>query len=128
MMRRLTGLIILALGAGIRRGMLREALGDSAWSCLLTLTSRHIEVECPRAHVGANGQSSPANTERTLASTHCFSVSVMMPASRRQLALKDMNEADGASLIGKISSRFTGDFIVLTPKSPFLPQDRHGAG
>jgi hypothetical protein len=36
------------------------------------------------------------------------------------VALKDMNEADGTSLIGNISSRFTGDFIVLTPKSPFF--------
>ena len=53
-------------------------------------------------------------TERTLASTHCFSLSVMMPASRRQLALKDMKEAEGASLIGKISSRFTGDFMALS--------------
>jgi hypothetical protein len=38
----------------------------------------------------------------------------MMPASRRQLALKDMKDAEGASLIGKISSRFTGDFMALT--------------
>jgi hypothetical protein len=44
----------------------------------------------------------------------------MMPASKRQLALNDMNEADGASLIGKISSRFTGAFMVLTPKGPPL--------
>jgi len=58
---------------------------------------------------------SPAKTERTLASTHCFSPSVMMPASRRQLALNDIKEAEGASLIGKISSRFTGDFMALTP-------------
>jgi hypothetical protein len=56
---------------------------------------------------------SPAKTERTLASTHCFSFSVMMPASRRQLALKDMKQAEGASLIGKISLRFTGDFMAL---------------
>jgi hypothetical protein len=41
--------------------------------------------------------------------------------------LKDMNEADGASLIGKISSRFTGDFMVLTPKWPLLlPQGKLG--
>jgi hypothetical protein len=58
---------------------------------------------------------SPAKTESTLASTHCFSLSVMMPASRRQLALKDMKEAEGASLTGKISSRFTEDFIALRP-------------
>jgi hypothetical protein len=56
-----------------------------------------------------------AETERILASTHCFSPSLMMPASRRQLAFKDMKEADGASLIGKISSRFTGDCMILTP-------------
>jgi hypothetical protein len=31
--------------------------------------------------------------------------------------LKDMKEAEGASLIGKISSRFTGDFIALRPRS-----------
>ena len=35
--------------------------------------------------------------KKTLASTHCFSRSVMMPASRRQLALQDMKDADGAS-------------------------------
>jgi hypothetical protein len=28
--------------------------------------------------------------------------------------LKDMKDAEGASLIGKISSRFTGDFMALT--------------
>jgi hypothetical protein len=37
-----------------------------------------------------------------------------MPASRRQLALKVMKEAEGASLIGKIISRFIGDFIALS--------------
>jgi hypothetical protein len=58
---------------------------------------------------------SPAKTDRTLASTHCFSLSVMMPASRRQMALKEMKEAEGASLIGKMSSRVTGDFIALRP-------------
>ena len=52
----------------------------------------------------------------------------MMPASRRQLALKDMKEADGASLIGKISSRFTKDSMVLTPNGLFfLAQDGLGA-
>ena len=62
----------------------------------------------------ARNQEASAKTERTLASTHCFSLSVMMPASRRQLALKDMKEAEGASLIGKISSRFTGDSMALS--------------
>jgi hypothetical protein len=38
----------------------------------------------------------------------------MMPASRRQLALTDMKDAERASLIGKISSRFTDDFMALT--------------
>ena len=51
--------------------------------------------------------------------------SVMMPASRRQLALKDMKEADGASMMGKISSRFTADFMGPTP---FFSLDRLGGG
>jgi hypothetical protein len=71
---------------------------------------------------------SPAKTERALASTQCFSLSVMIPASRRQLALKDMKDAEGASLIGKISSRFTGDFMALTTdRSLLLAQDGLGA-
>jgi hypothetical protein len=49
----------------------------------------------------------------------------MMPASRRQLALKDMNEADGAPWIGKISCRFTGAFMVLTRLCPICRKDRH---
>jgi hypothetical protein len=57
---------------------------------------------------------SPAKTARTLASTQCFSLSVMMPASRRQLALKDMKDAEGASLIGKISSRFTAESMAVS--------------
>jgi hypothetical protein len=70
---------------------------------------------------------SPAKTARTLASTQCFSLSVMMPASRRQLALKDMKDAEGASLIGKISSRFTGESMAVSTNRPFLlAQDELG--
>jgi hypothetical protein len=36
----------------------------------------------------------------------------MMPASRRQLALNDIKEAEGASLIGKISSRDWTQFVI----------------
>jgi hypothetical protein len=43
-----------------------------------------------------------------------------MPASRRQLALKDMKDAEGASLIGKISSRFTGESMAVSTNRPFL--------
>jgi hypothetical protein len=51
----------------------------------------------------------------------------MMPASRRQLALKDMKDAEGASLIGKISSRFTGESMaVLTNRRFLLAQDELG--
>ena len=34
--------------------------------------------------------------------------------------MKDMNEADGAPWIGKISCRFTGAFMVLTPQRPLF--------
>jgi hypothetical protein len=37
----------------------------------------------------------------------------MMPASRKHLALTDMKEADGASLIGKIRSRLIWGFMVF---------------
>ena len=112
-------------------------VGSSTESC--SEIERTNEIDCAQKVVGQDAESpakrrrqsrepdpslplptatiSPAKTERTLASTHCFSSSVMMPASRRQLALKDMKEAEGASLIGKISSRFTGDFIALRPRS-----------
>jgi hypothetical protein len=63
---------------------------------------------CPAALV------SPTRTKCTFASTHRFSLSVMMPSPQRQPALKDMKDAEGASLIGKISSRFTGDLMALT--------------
>ena len=85
---------------------------------------RRVMLRMLRA-VTAGRDHPPAKTERTLASTHCFSPSVMMPASRRQLALKDMKEADGASMMGKISSRFTADFMGLTP---FFSLDRLGGG
>ena len=39
--------------------------------------------------------------------------------------MKDMKEADGASMMGKISSRFTADFMGLTP---FFSLDRLGGG